>query len=147
MTIRRGDPTVSVSVETRHVQQMTAGQLMAFADDLRAQCAPPTALVFLDRDGGLGQQLRCRWTEPAPEPPSCSVDRGVLADPAGFSQLRKAAGFTQQAVAKRVGLSRTSIVNLEAGRQDVPLSKLQAYATAVGARLTITPLDPEGDPR
>jgi transcriptional regulator with XRE-family HTH domain len=53
-----------------------------------------------------------------------------------FGQLlrnaRKAAGLTQDEVAERVGLKRTSITNIERGRQHIPLHQLFRLADAVG---------------
>jgi len=45
---------------------------------------------------------------------------------------RKAAELTQEALAERVGLSRTSITNIEKGRQRIPLHVLFLLASAVG---------------
>ena len=45
---------------------------------------------------------------------------------------RKAAELTQEALADRVGLSRTSITNIEKGRQRIPLHALFLLAPAVG---------------
>ncbi len=42
--------------------------------------------------------------------------------------------LTQQAVAERVGLSRTSITNIELGKQHIPLHMLYELASAVNAR-------------
>jgi transcriptional regulator with XRE-family HTH domain len=51
-------------------------------------------------------------------------------------RLRAARGKMSQAeLGRRVGLSRASIVNVEAGRQRVPLHMLQAFADA----LTVSP--------
>jgi transcriptional regulator with XRE-family HTH domain len=47
--------------------------------------------------------------------------------------LRKAAGLSQLALAERVGLSRTSITNIELGRQHIPLHVLYPLASALGA--------------
>jgi len=41
--------------------------------------------------------------------------------------------LTQQAVAERVGLSRTSITNIELGKQHIPLHMLYELAFAVNA--------------
>lgn len=41
---------------------------------------------------------------------------------------RDAAGLSQAQVAKRVGLTRSSVANLEAGRQDMNLSRLALIA-------------------
>ena len=46
---------------------------------------------------------------------------------------RKSAGLTQSQVAERVGLQRTSITNIEKGRQHVLLHQLILLAAAVGA--------------
>jgi transcriptional regulator with XRE-family HTH domain len=47
---------------------------------------------------------------------------------------RRAVGFTQDEVAGRIGLSRTSITNIEKGRQHVGLHVLYALADAVGVK-------------
>jgi transcriptional regulator with XRE-family HTH domain len=47
---------------------------------------------------------------------------------------RKSAGLTQSAVAERVGLKRTSITNMEKGRQHVQLHQLFRLASALGAQ-------------
>jgi transcriptional regulator with XRE-family HTH domain len=52
-------------------------------------------------------------------------------------QSRTNAGLTQSQVAERVGLSRTSITNMEKGRQHVLLHQLFLLASAVG----VTPSD------
>ena len=44
---------------------------------------------------------------------------------------RKAAELTQDAVSERVGLSRTSITNIEKGRQRIPLHVFFLLASAV----------------
>jgi transcriptional regulator with XRE-family HTH domain len=53
-----------------------------------------------------------------------------------FGQLlrdsRLKAKLTQDEVAERVGLKRTSITNIERGRQHIPLHQLFLLATAVG---------------
>jgi transcriptional regulator with XRE-family HTH domain len=41
-------------------------------------------------------------------------------------------GLTQEQVAKQVGMIRSSIANLEAGRQDMNISRLALVAAAVG---------------
>jgi transcriptional regulator with XRE-family HTH domain len=53
----------------------------------------------------------------------------------GFGErLRAARGkrLTQEELGQRVGLSRTSIANLEAGRQRVPLHMLYVFARELG---------------
>jgi transcriptional regulator with XRE-family HTH domain len=56
---------------------------------------------------------------------------------------REDAELTQKAVADRVGLSRTSITNIERGTQHIALHQLFLLAAAVGAK----PVDllPDGD--
>lgn len=49
-------------------------------------------------------------------------------------EAREAAHLSQDAVARRVGLSRTSITNIERGRQHVALHMLYRFASAVGAQ-------------
>lgn len=45
---------------------------------------------------------------------------------------RKDAGLTQQELAERVGLTRTSITNIESGAQHINLRQLYLLAAAVG---------------
>lgn len=52
-----------------------------------------------------------------------------------ITRIRKARGLTQEAVALTVGLTRTSIVNAEVGRQRLPLHTLLAVAQALGVGL------------
>jgi transcriptional regulator with XRE-family HTH domain len=49
-------------------------------------------------------------------------------------ERRETAGLTQGDVAVRVGLSRTSITNIEKGRQHVTLHVLYALADAIGTK-------------
>lgn len=49
-------------------------------------------------------------------------------------EAREASHLSQDAVAKRVGLSRTSITNIERGRQHVSLHMLYRFASAVGTQ-------------
>jgi transcriptional regulator with XRE-family HTH domain len=49
---------------------------------------------------------------------------------------REAAGLTQEAVACRVGLKRTSISNIERGEQHIPLHALWMLAAAIGVKPT-----------
>ncbi len=46
-------------------------------------------------------------------------------------------GLSQESVASKIGLSRTSITNFEAGRQDISLSRYLALCAA----LRVTPSD------
>jgi transcriptional regulator with XRE-family HTH domain len=54
------------------------------------------------------------------------IDFGKL-----LRQARRKAGLTQEVLADRVGLTRTSITNIEAGRQPVNLELLYRFAAAV----------------
>jgi transcriptional regulator with XRE-family HTH domain len=47
-----------------------------------------------------------------------------------IAALRTTLGLTQDELAKRVGLKRTSIVNIEAGRQRVLLDDVEKFAAA-----------------
>lgn len=49
-----------------------------------------------------------------------------------LKQLRTNAHLTQDELATRVGLGRTSVTNIEQGRQHVPLHMLFELASAVG---------------
>lgn len=48
---------------------------------------------------------------------------------------RQAEGLSQEQVAQRVGMARPSIANLEAGRQDMNISRLALVAAAVNLNL------------
>lgn len=52
-----------------------------------------------------------------------------------ISSIRIAKGLTQHALSKRAGLSRSSIVNIEAGRQDIPIKTLARIADGLGIPL------------
>jgi transcriptional regulator with XRE-family HTH domain len=52
-------------------------------------------------------------------------------------EFRTLAEMTQDQLAKKAGLSRPSITNIERGRQDIPASTLLALAEALG----VTPND------
>ncbi len=47
-------------------------------------------------------------------------------------ERRDRAGLTQQDLADRLSLSRTSVVNIEQGRQGIPLASLPKFAEALG---------------
>ena len=47
-------------------------------------------------------------------------------------QEREAAGLTQDELAKLVGLSRTSVTNIERGRQRLMLDQFESLCSAVG---------------
>jgi transcriptional regulator with XRE-family HTH domain len=51
-------------------------------------------------------------------------------------QFRKAANLSQLELAEKVGLTRTSIVNMEAGRQRMPIHTLVNIAEALGRNIT-----------
>ena len=54
---------------------------------------------------------------------------------ARIRSAREAAGISQDELAARIGLTRTSVTNIEAGRQDVPLSRLVVLAAALDVEL------------
>lgn len=49
---------------------------------------------------------------------------------------RKELGFSQMELAEEVGLTRTSIVNIETGRQRLPIHVLYSVAEALGVSVT-----------
>jgi transcriptional regulator with XRE-family HTH domain len=49
-----------------------------------------------------------------------------------LKKARREAGLTQQQVAERVGLTRTSITNIERGNQHIALHQLFLLASAIG---------------
>jgi putative transcriptional regulator len=51
--------------------------------------------------------------------------------------LRKMRGMTQRELALAVGMSRTTITNIEAGRQGVSLEGTYKIAVALGYKLTL----------
>lgn len=53
-----------------------------------------------------------------------------------ITQARKDAGLTQDALSRAVGLSRSSIANVENGVQQTPLHTLLAICQATGVTLT-----------
>lgn len=59
---------------------------------------------------------------------------------------RKRLGMTQDEVATKAGLTRASVANMEAGRQNPPLSRLRLLSIAldldIGDLLSDQPLDP-----
>jgi transcriptional regulator with XRE-family HTH domain len=54
---------------------------------------------------------------------------------ARIKTAREAEGLSQEQVAQRVGMVRSSIANLEAGRQDMNISRLALVAAAVSLNL------------
>ena len=51
-----------------------------------------------------------------------------------LASLRKEAGFTQQELANMVGMSRSTIANIEGGKQSVVLPSIYSLAAALGRR-------------
>lgn len=49
-----------------------------------------------------------------------------------IESIRTALGISQAELAKRVGLERTSVCNIEAGRQRVLLDDVEKFAAAFG---------------
>jgi transcriptional regulator with XRE-family HTH domain len=49
-----------------------------------------------------------------------------------IAAMRSAVGLTQQDLSKRVGLTRTSVNNIEAGRQRILLDDVEKFALAFG---------------
>lgn len=47
-------------------------------------------------------------------------------------RIREALGLDQGELAKRVGLNRTSITNIEAGRQRILLHDVEKFSKAIG---------------
>lgn len=55
---------------------------------------------------------------------------------------RQHRGIHQDTIAHLTGVDRTSVTGWENGRADLPLSRLRAWAAALGYTLTLTPTDP-----
>ena len=53
-----------------------------------------------------------------------------------LKQLRERRKLTQQALAKKAGVSRAYLARLEMGRHDPPLSRLRSLAKALGVPVT-----------
>jgi DNA-binding XRE family transcriptional regulator len=54
---------------------------------------------------------------------------------AKIEQMRTTLGWTQDELSKKVGLTRTSIVNIEAGRQRMPLHDVETFAAAFNCQV------------
>lgn len=52
-----------------------------------------------------------------------------------LARLRRREGITQGTLARRLGMSRSSIANIEVGRQLAPVETLYAITEALGAPL------------
>lgn len=55
-----------------------------------------------------------------------------------ISELRKAAGMSQAALAKKIGCDRSYIAKIERGRQHISINVLTNIASALGAKVEIT---------
>ena len=53
-----------------------------------------------------------------------------------LASARRARGITQSGLAKRIGRSRITIANLEAGKQNVQLHQVFALAEAINAQIS-----------
>ena len=53
-----------------------------------------------------------------------------------IKEARLKRGMTQRTLASKIGLSRVSIVNIEAARQRVSLMKAEQIASALGVQLS-----------
>lgn len=84
-------------------------QAEACAQALRAQTQPADVLV--DKSNGLGKMIRV---------------------------LRKQAHMTQAELASGAGLERTSITNIETGRQTLNVQTVNAIANALGYTVHVT---------
>jgi transcriptional regulator with XRE-family HTH domain len=67
-------------------------------------------------------------------------DRKAMA----LAELREACDLTQEAVAETLGVKQAAISKLES-RDDVRLSTLDAFVEALGGRLRLTAVFPEGE--
>jgi transcriptional regulator with XRE-family HTH domain len=54
-----------------------------------------------------------------------------------IQRLRKARGMRQQDLAAASGLTRSSVANIESGRQDLTVASLIAFAKALGVTLDV----------
>lgn len=74
----------------------------------------------------------------APAPKSDDLTFGLGAV---IRSVRQRRGMTQEALADAVGVVRTSITNLERGKQSLPMDKLLKLAAALGmdVSLSLTP--------
>lgn len=71
-----------------------------------------------------GRQHSCQ-----PEPNLRPLWLGIVG--ANVRQRREALGLLQTDLAAAIGVSRATIANLEAGKQDIPISRLYGLAAAL----------------
>ena len=67
-----------------------------------------------------------------PDPSAIKMEAVYLAVAARIRMIRETLGLDQGELAKRVGLNRTSVTNIEIGRQRIALHKLEDFAAALG---------------
>lgn len=92
-----------------------------------------------ERDDTIGQPTQCpdcfAWVLPGathscqPQPNLRPLFLALVG--ARVKQRREALGLQQADLATALGLSRASVANLEAGNQDIPVSRLYALAAAL----------------
>ena len=78
--------------------------------------------------GILSQQLWARRAEGRDSLPSCVLLR----------QAREEAGLTQEELAHRINTKKTAISRIENHAEDIKLSTLEKFVSALGKQLTIT---------
>ena len=101
---------------------------MATVDELRAQRAALDAQI---KEAKRAERLAGKAPPWGPE--GAALYRAVGE---AIRSTRLAQGMTQQQLATAVGFLRTSVVNIEAGRQRVPLATLYDIADALGVQAT-----------
>lgn len=70
----------------------------------------------------------CSCKPPKPRPAANAAERVGRT----IRVLRKSSGMSQADLAREIGLSRTSVVNIEAGRQRPTIDTLDAVGVALG---------------
>lgn len=58
---------------------------------------------------------------------TCHISVGIR-----IRMIRETLGLTQDEISKRVGLERTSIANIESGRQRLSLEDIEVFSSALG---------------
>lgn len=101
---------------------------MATVDELRAQRAALDAQI---KEAKRAERLAGKAPPWGPE--GAALYRAVGE---AIRSTRLAQDMTQEQLAKAVGFLRTSVVNIEAGRQRVPLATLYDIADALGVQAT-----------